>query len=120
MERGLGKHPLRRGKSSGGHETPLAAILKAVAGKGFSDGNFGGEVQVLLMVWERGKAAAQEQPRVAHPCTPWHHRGAGPLRAGPWPWGILLLHDQAFPLGVIRDNYYCISPAASLQEVMQH
>ena len=115
-------------------EMPVAAILKVAAGKGFSNGIFGGEVQqVLLVVWGRGKAAAQEQlcsgageraslPRGSSPPAPsstmeeWVPES---LRAGPRPWGLLLVHAQAFSLGVIRDDYNFISPAASLQEAMQ-
>lgn len=53
------------------------------------------------------------------PSSTGEERVPEPLRAGPRPWGLLLVHAQAFPLGVIRDNYNFIPPAASLQEVMQ-
>lgn len=135
---GLGKPPSVGEGAQGSIKTlgemPVAAILKVAAGKGFSTGIFGDEVQqVLLVVWARRKPAAQEQLCSGAgewaSCPPWQlppapsniaeERVPEPLRAGPQPWGLLLVHAQAFPLGVIRDNYNFISPAASLQEATQ-
>lgn len=135
---GLGKPPSvgegARGSGKTLGEMPVVTILKVAAGKGFSNGIFWGDVQqVLLVVWRRGKAAAEEQlcsgigERASvswggsppAPSSTGEERVSEPLRAAPRPWGLLLGHARAFPLGVIRDNYSFICPAASLQEVMQ-
>ena len=135
---GLGEPPSMgqgaQGSSKMLGDMPVAASLKAAAVKGFSNGILGGRYSRSCR-WSGGEgelqlrdSSAQGQgngpcsPRESSPPHPRHHGGKdspSPWRAGPQPWGLLPVPAQAFPLGVIRDNYNFISPAASLQEAMQ-